>query len=235
MGDSANRYNIEEYVDQCDARGGVAVEQSIPLQSFTLFGYDTMVSIDPSFIHPLYGWDNPQVPLDGSAANEGSLLCMCIGETSDQGAHFDHQTTLDGQFVGGGDEKTLKQPMLLVGIKHRVYRSGGGAVVPLSKTFVTFQNEAANAFTVNTTAALQDATANATSFASFYWTWHDIGDVLTNAQRRLVVGGTTMRLRIGLDQPTNINGGYYQILGVRLRYRKYLTLPTKSDRQHRYQ
>lgn len=232
MGESVNRYNFEEYADQCDARGGVAVEQSIPLQSFTLFGYDTMVAIDA--ITPLYGWDNPANPLDGSQANEGALLCLCISNTSDQGAHFDHQTTLDGQFVGGGEEKSLTQPMLLVGIKHRVYYSGGGAVVPLSKVWATFHDDEAAPFTVTSTASLSASTTSASNLSTFYWTWHDIGDVLTDAQRLNVKAGATFRLRLGLNDSSALNG-YYQILGVRLRYRKYVTLPTKSDRQHRYQ
>lgn len=223
--------NVESLIDTSEWGAGFATDIGIPLQSFTLFGYDTMVSIDPSFIHPLYGWDNPQVPLEGSAANEGALLCMCIGETSDQGAHFDHQTTLPFQF-NGGSEKGVFEPYIAIGIKHRVYRSGGGAVVPLSKTFVTFQDAASSAFTVNTTAALQDATANATSFASFYWTWHDITSVMTDAQKRLTVGGSTVRIRLGLDQSTNLAGGYYQILSVVLRLRNHLTLPL-ADRAYR--
>lgn len=232
MAESVTRYNIEEYADQSDPRGGVAVEQSIPLQSFTLFGYDTMVAIDS--VHPLYGWDNPANPLDGSQANEGALLCMCISATADQGAHFDHQTTLDGQFVGGGPQKSLNQPMLLVGIKHRVYYSGGGAVSQKSKVWTTFHDDKSAPFTVTNTESLSDATSSATNLSSFYWTWHDIGEAMSNAQRANVVGGTTLRLRLGLDDPTSLLG-YYQILGVRLRYRKYLTLPTKTDRQHRYQ
>ncbi len=232
MRESVNRYNFESYADQSESHGGVAIEEGIPLSSFTLFGYDTMVAIDA--VTPLYGWDNPASPLDGSQANEGALLCMAISNTSDQGAHFDHQTSLPGHFVGGGDQKTLTEPMLMVGIKHRVYYSSGGAVVPLSKVWATFHDDEAAPFTVTTTAALSDATTSATNLSTFYWTWHNIGGALTDAQRRNVKGGTTFRLRLGLNESTDLNG-YYQILGVRLRYRVHITLPVVEDRKHRYQ